>query len=55
MGGPEQAQQLTFLGQVSKPLLPRDCLSRAYLSKGPMIEDSFDAKISLTVFAQALS
>lgn len=45
LGGPEQARQLTFLGQVTKAAgsvgLP--VVAHIY-PKGPMIEDSFDPK-----------
>ncbi|HEF8773248.1 class I fructose-bisphosphate aldolase [Providencia manganoxydans] len=45
MGGPEQAQQLTFLGQVSKAAASAGLPLVAHIyPKGPMIEDSFDAK-----------
>ncbi|QIQ22290.1 class I fructose-bisphosphate aldolase [Zophobihabitans entericus] len=45
MGGPEQAKQLTFLGQISKAASSAGLPLVAHIyPKGPMIKDSFDAK-----------
>ena len=45
MGGPEQAQQLTFLGQIVKAAGSAGLPVVAHIyPKGPMIENPFDAK-----------
>lgn len=45
MGGPEQAKQLTFLGQISKAASSAGLPLIAHIyPKGPMVKDPFDAK-----------
>lgn len=45
LGGPEQAKQLTFLGQITKAAASAGLPVVAHIyPKGPMIKDSFDAK-----------